>query len=973
MAVDGVLKFNTKINTGGVDKGTEQISAKVLKLKNKIANTEAEARRLRQEMEELARTPLDTSKSSALKVKMEETKAAIREAGREYDALVTELERRSTDSKGVIDEKALSARMAQNTELKEKDALIQRLNTDLERYRSQLQSAQTAEAQTTGADTAEYARKQQRLDVLNGRLSEYQAQLRETRTREYESASGINTFSNGAAKASAILSKVRSGLTSCASALGRVAHAGLNAARNGLTRVGSALKNIISHSKSANRHLNILSKGMKKIQRWGLTLIGIRSLVTGVRMVVRSAMENNEKLNNSLTATKGVIGQMLTPAISFLVYGLQKIVSLADRVYQIFTGTSIIAKYNATQTAKMAKEQAKAAKNAKKQKDYLASFDQLNVMTKNNKDDSDSSSTDSVAYFKKLSTPFDKFVDKIANLFKTGKFENIGQLIADKINKGLKKIKWTKIRKTAKKIANNIASFINGFVKKLDWDLVGKTIGNGIMTAVDFAYELLTKINWKKIGSGIAKLLNGAIKAIDWKKVGKTLGKALSALVNLAYGFVKTFKWAKFGSSIHNAIKGAIDNINWKKAIEALTTGINGIITFALKTIGTPDFKKLGQNVAQGLTDTLNGINWEGIRTLFTTLISGAFKFVEGFSLSINWDKFGKTLSNSFNSFFKKGGQGYNTVSTMANSLSSIICGLLTSLDQITLSIDWSNFGKQVASDFNSFFGKNGKGSKILAATGKTIGDLCNSGLDFVISFFEDQKTADTLIKGVEKLLASIPWKKMLIKSLSAILNAASWLIKAAGDLIDDFCKGLATGFEDASTDPELIAALKELGKAIGNLLITLLEAALKIIVNAIPNFILGLLKCIVQLFINALGLLFGDEWKKNQEQMWNLWGKDSFYINYDIKLPRLATGTVVPANYGEYLAVLGDNKREPEVVSPLSTMKQAFIEAMSELGGYGGNQDTTVVLELDGDVLLKHVVKANDKDRKRRGKSLLA
>lgn len=53
--------------------------------------------------------------------------------------------------------------------------------------------------------------------------------------------------------------------------------------------------------------------------------------------------------------------------------------------------------------------------------------------------------------------------------------------------------------------------------------------------------------------------------------------------------------------------------------------------------------------------------------------------------------------------------------------------------------------------------------------------------------------------------------------------------------------------------------------------------------------------------------------------------------------LPRLATGTVVPPNR-EFAAILGDNKREPEVVSPISTMKQAFREEMLEFGNnFGG------------------------------------
>lgn len=68
--------------------------------------------------------------------------------------------------------------------------------------------------------------------------------------------------------------------------------------------------------------------------------------------------------------------------------------------------------------------------------------------------------------------------------------------------------------------------------------------------------------------------------------------------------------------------------------------------------------------------------------------------------------------------------------------------------------------------------------------------------------------------------------------------------------------------------------------------------------------------------------------------------GGESFGFNLrratEISLPRLATGSVVPPNR-EFMAILGDNKRETEVVSPLSTMKQAMLEALQESGGFGG------------------------------------
>ena len=87
-------------------------------------------------------------------------------------------------------------------------------------------------------------------------------------------------------------------------------------------------------------------------------------------------------------------------------------------------------------------------------------------------------------------------------------------------------------------------------------------------------------------------------------------------------------------------------------------------------------------------------------------------------------------------------------------------------------------------------------------------------------------------------------------------------------------------------------------------------------------------------------------------------------------QIPRLATGTVVPANYGEFLAVLGDNKRETEVVSPLSTMKQALAEVLS---ASGGDDDINIVVTLDGDVVYKNVVKKNKQNIKRTGVNALA
>ena len=90
------------------------------------------------------------------------------------------------------------------------------------------------------------------------------------------------------------------------------------------------------------------------------------------------------------------------------------------------------------------------------------------------------------------------------------------------------------------------------------------------------------------------------------------------------------------------------------------------------------------------------------------------------------------------------------------------------------------------------------------------------------------------------------------------------------------------------------------------------------------------------------------------------------------VHLPKLASGTVVPPRAGEFAAILGDNKRETEVVSPLSTMKQALMEALAESGISGGRQQ--VVIRFEGNLaqlgrVLKPVI---DHENNRIGGSLV-
>ena len=138
---------------------------------------------------------------------------------------------------------------------------------------------------------------------------------------------------------------------------------------------------------------------------------------------------------------------------------------------------------------------------------------------------------------------------------------------------------------------------------------------------------------------------------------------------------------------------------------------------------------------------------------------------------------------------------------------------------------------------------------------------------------------------------------------------------------------------------------------------------------TALPQVIKGALNSAIALFnkfiswINSkMSLSWGDKYVLGQKVL----PAGSIRLLPQIgKIPMLAQGAVVPPN-NQFLALLGDNKREQEIVSPLSTMKQALIEALRESGGQ------TVVVNVDGRQLFQVMIDRNNNEVRRTGSSPL-
>lgn len=666
MAADGVLNFNTKIDADGFVKGTKELSSKMVDLKNKISQTENEIAGLQKDLEKLENTNIKSKAMESLEKQADKAKSKLNslyaEADRISSAKAADLSSMGFDNKYIDDV------LARDDSWQKIQKQIGEAEVALHRYERELKSAKAAENQTTGADTAEYAKKKQKLDELTGKLNVYKAKLNETEAEEREASKQTGYTVE-------YFQKLAKALKETAAKLGKIAKANI---ANALKKTGSALKAITGHTRKTNAQMGLLEKSLNRIKQAiaGMLLYkilqgGLNSLKEGIDNLAKAcpiANKNLSALVTSLTYLKNSLASAFSPILTVVTPILTKfmdtISAAANKVGQFIatlTGQSTYQQAIKVQqdyadsldTSTKATEKNTQA-TAENQKN-LAGYDELNVMQQ--EENSGSITVDSgageVTYFQTVPTIFSDFAEQLKQAFKKGDFTAIGQLVADKLNKAMSNIKWTKIRNTAKLWASNIAGFLNGAVEKLDWYLTGTTIGNGIMTTVDFGYTFLTKFDFLKFGKGLAKGLNGAIKSIDWRKLGNTLGGFVQSFISTGFGFVSKFDWKSFGKAISDGINGFFEKINWKQAGQAVSKGAKGAFSAISTALKNVNWKQIGKDIA----DFLTNIDWWGILEsageAIWDALTGLLSFFSGISGKNNLSKTLDNLAKSFKELVK--------------------------------------------------------------------------------------------------------------------------------------------------------------------------------------------------------------------------------------------------------------------------------------------------------------------------------
>ena len=600
------------------------------------------------------------------------------------------------------------------------------------------------------------------------------------------------------------------------------------------------------------------------------------------------------------------------------------------------------------------------------------------------------------------------WADEIKKAFKKGDWEGAGKLFADKVNSVFGKVNWDKIREKLNNGVKKITGLINGFTENFNWKGMGEAIGEGITTAFSAAYTFLKTTKWSKIGSGFATFLNGLISKTNFSLIGQTLGAKLNAIIGLAWGFVSTFNFSEAGLGLADLINGWFNEVNWEQLGDTLGQSIQGLVDFAFSFITNFDAAEAAKSFATTFNRMLKKIDFKKLGKTVSNAFIKAWEFIGTALKEIDWKNIGKSISEFLNGIDWGGilRSLFGVIGGLLKAMPNLLKGLIENLDFETASSFFAlMFAPKMAGGLLNMFktdtGIIGKLTDAGKSAGTTIGGGITNTAQNTGNTFGSKFSAGLSAAGAAIEAAIIGWQ---IGTL--IYNAAKPAIDELTDYMSGLGKNGGLSEDDVAEAGKSTTTLKrmyntqqfikkwglnykitrkdvennsEAYKAIRDVR-TIVEKYPSVVAAGYhPSRLLADPELREQILKGNLpknvtpaqyqktdreriNEKIAETWKQTAEKQARKeaqakgvtnesWIKARAAAIYSIwekakKIPFLARGTVVPANFGRFAAVLGDNKKEPEVVSPLSTMRQAVMDALAAQGKQ--KQPITINISLD-------------------------
>ena len=375
--------------------------------------------------------------------------------------------------------------------------------------------------------------------------------------------------------------------------------------------------------------------------------------------------------------------------------------------------------------------------------------------------------------------------------------------------------------------------------------------------------------------------------------------QSFAGAIQSSFGFLKNFV-----ITIGNDISRNFAN-TWKNIEGNLKTSINNMsyLWTSFWTNFSATTNTWGPTITTSFSNLFNNIYTTAIGP-FIELATQTWTDFTGSLVSI-WNEYGPTLLNNLGEFVNTNIELWNSL--YDNIIEPIITPALEALSWL-----WNEHLKYLVEDIGEFIMKLYNGAL----------EIYNGFIAPVVSFLTD------ILSPIWAWISSYI-VDTLGTAISFISDRASSLLNIFGGIID-FISGVFTGNWEKAWQ-----GVKDIFSGIVDSLVSIFKTPINLIIDGINAFIRGLNKIKIPDWVPLVG------------------GK-GFNIP---TIPKLAQGGYFPANQPQ-LAIVGDNTREPEIVTPESKIYDQVRNAIRDSGGTGKQEiEMTIYVKYeDGKTIIKKI-----------------
>lgn len=370
------------------------------------------------------------------------------------------------------------------------------------------------------------------------------------------------------------------------------------------------------------------------------------------------------------------------------------------------------------------------------------------------------------------------------------------------------------------------------------------------------------------------------------------------------YGSFLWDYWKTLGTDFVSNSKTTWDNI--KGNVSITLTNMSGFWTTFWTDISN-GIQTWGQPIIDGVSGLFNSI--------WTTAIDPALQLItQGWAdfsgiLKILWDKHGAPLVNNIGEFVT------NIISLFQKVWDNVLEPIITPFLE-TMSWLWEEHLSKVVTKVGDFIGKLVNGAL----------EIYNKFIYPIMSWIYDKLAPvfsylGNLISGVFGSVVAV------------ISDVVGSIFRTLGGIID-FITGIFTGNWKKAWQ-----GVKDIFGGIVDSLVAVFKFPINLIIDGINAFIGGLNKIKIPSWVPGVG------------------GKG---LNIG-KIPKLAQGGYFKKNDPQ-LAIVGDNKREPEITTPESKIYEQAMKAIKDSNSLSNTKEMRIILEVryeDGRKIIKKINQA--------------